>query len=170
MTSLTIAIATEAGALEISAMIVRAVRITNAADYQAWEIDAICENFSVDKIKEKMVERDVFVAKIDGTIVGSVSLGGNKLHSMFVEPGLQRGGVGTKLVKHLEDHAVTRGGRHFALVVVDHGAAILPEAWIPLPWTGRAALRLHFRDEQSAWWWLIRDCFALLDLQQIPNP
>ena len=42
-------------------------------------------------------------------IVGTIGLGGDKLRSLFVEPGLQGKGVGARLVAHLEAHARKAG-------------------------------------------------------------
>jgi putative acetyltransferase len=41
--------------------------------------------------------------------VGTIGLGGDKLRSLFVEPGLHGKGVGARLVAHLEAHARKAG-------------------------------------------------------------
>jgi putative acetyltransferase len=55
-----------------------------------------------------MAERDVFVAISDGQLIGTVSLGREKLYSLFVKPQLQGRSVGARLIDHLESHAWRR--------------------------------------------------------------
>jgi putative acetyltransferase len=93
----------------ISCLIQRTVRVSNAADYEPKVIDRICGNFTLEQVIEKMATRDVFVVCTGGRIVGTISLGGTKLHSLFVEPLLQRQGIGVRLVDHIETHAVAKG-------------------------------------------------------------
>jgi GNAT superfamily N-acetyltransferase len=101
--------ATTEDAAALSALIQRSVRISNAADYDVATIDAICRNFTSALVLEKMAQRDVFVADIAGIPYGTVSLGGGKLHSLFVDPQRQRTGIGRLLTVHLEEHARARG-------------------------------------------------------------
>jgi N-acetylglutamate synthase-like GNAT family acetyltransferase len=56
-----------------------------------------------------MAERDVFVCQAGGRIVGTIALGGDRLRSLFIEPGLQRSGIGARMVAHLEAHARQAG-------------------------------------------------------------
>lgn len=42
-------------------------------------------------------------------IVGMIALGGDRLRSLFVDPGLQQSGIGARLVAHLEAHTRTVG-------------------------------------------------------------
>ncbi|MEA2952114.1 MAG: hypothetical protein QOJ96_1634 [Alphaproteobacteria bacterium] len=109
MGTVTIRAATTADAPTISALIQRTIRITNSHDYGREIVDLICTNFTVEKVVQKMAERDVFVCFQDDVLAGTISLGDDKLHSLFVEPCLQRRGVGTLLVEYLEKHAIRRG-------------------------------------------------------------
>lgn len=93
----------------LSALIQDTVRTSNSCDYSKAIIELICTNFTRDKVIEKMAQRDVFVACNDDGIVGTVSLGQGRLHSMFVTPRRQGGGIGRSLVEHLERHAVGTG-------------------------------------------------------------
>ena len=101
--------ATADDAPAISAVALSAIRTTNARDYAPAAIDEICSNFTIDKVLERMQSRDVFVALSDGRIVGTISLGGDKLHSLFVDPISQGHGIGLMLVTFLEAHARTKG-------------------------------------------------------------
>ncbi len=86
-----------------------------------------------------MAERDVFVAKLDGQIVGTVSLGGGKLHSMFVEPSHQGKGIGIKLVEHLEAHAA-----NVRLVTLWLSSSVTAR-----PFYEKLNYQLHEREERS---------------------
>jgi len=92
----------------ISELIQRTVRVSNAGDYSSQTIEIICENFSPEKVVEKMRERDVFVCIQQERYVGTISLGDDKLHSLFVVPEFQGNGIGTHLVSYVESHAVKR--------------------------------------------------------------
>jgi putative acetyltransferase len=89
----------------ISALVQLTVRISNGRDYPPSAIDLIVANFAPDKVDQRMAERDVFVCQMGDRIVGTIALGGDRLRSLFVEPGLQRAGIGARLVTHLEAHA-----------------------------------------------------------------
>jgi GNAT superfamily N-acetyltransferase len=56
-----------------------------------------------------MAERDIFVCQAGGRMIGTIGLGGDKLHSLFVEPSLQKAGIGARLVAHLDAHARRAG-------------------------------------------------------------
>jgi N-acetylglutamate synthase-like GNAT family acetyltransferase len=101
--------ATTSDATAICALVQDVVRTSNSRDYTQATIELICANFTRDKIIDKMAQRDVFVAVSEHGIVGTVSLGNGKLHSMFVESRRQGEGIGRCLVKHLERHAVRSG-------------------------------------------------------------
>jgi len=109
MSRLSIRSAVLEDALKISVLIQRAIRETNASDYSPAVIDLTCANFTSERVVQKMAVRDVFVATIDTVIVGTVSFGGDKLHSLFVDSRHQHQGIGSRLVRHVEAHAVARG-------------------------------------------------------------
>jgi N-acetylglutamate synthase-like GNAT family acetyltransferase len=93
----------------ISELIRRTVRLSNAHDYPAEVVELIAANHTPDKVAQRMSERDIFVCQAGHRIIGTVGLGDGKLRSLFVEPGLQQGGVGARLVAHLEAHALKAG-------------------------------------------------------------
>jgi GNAT superfamily N-acetyltransferase len=111
MSELQIRPATPADAPAISALVQRAIRTSNSADYAPAIIDMMCANFEPDKFLERMAARDVFTAIREQDIVGTVSfsLPRAKLYSLFIEPRLQRGGTGGHLVRHIEQHATRLG-------------------------------------------------------------
>ncbi len=91
-----------ADAEAIGSLIRRTVQETNSADYPPEIIQMICLDFSVERVRADMARRDVFVAMCDGNMAGTISLGDNKLHALFVTPGFQRRGIATRLVAHIE--------------------------------------------------------------------
>ena len=109
MPAITIRSATAVDAGAVARLIERAVRVSNAPDYEPAVIERIVANFTLERVAQKMTQRDVFVAHLGEALVGSVSLGGGKLHSLFVEPSRQGQGIGRRLVDHIESHAVACG-------------------------------------------------------------
>jgi putative acetyltransferase len=115
MKDLVIRDATADDVAAISALVQHTVRISNSHDYPASAVDLIVANFAPDKVGQRMAERDVFVCHTGEHIVGTIALGGDRLRSLFVEPGLQQAGIGARLVAHLEAHARKVGVRELKL-------------------------------------------------------
>jgi len=105
---LTIRTASEADAAALSEIIRRALREVNARDYEPAIIEAIAANFSRDKLLEAIRSRPVFVAALDGEIVGTGSLEGTTVRSMFVRPDHERRGIGAALMRKIEALAIAR--------------------------------------------------------------
>ena len=99
----------------ISALVQRTVSISNSRDYPAEVVASIVADFGIDKLAARMAQRDVFVCERDDRIVGTISLGGDRLRSLFVWPEFQQGGIGAQLVAHLEAHARVKGVRELML-------------------------------------------------------
>ena len=109
MDALTIRPATTADVAAVSDLIRRTVRLSNAPDYGVAVAELIAADHGPDKVARRLAERDVFVCVEGARIVGTIGLGGDRLHSLFVEPGLQGKGIGARLVAHLEAHARAAG-------------------------------------------------------------
>ena len=99
----------------ISALVQHTVRISNSRDYPAEAVAFIVANFAINKLAPRLAQRDVFVCERGDRIVGTISLGGDRLRSLFVWPELQKGGIGARLVAHLEGHARLKGVRELKL-------------------------------------------------------
>ncbi len=104
----TIRPAIEADAGEISPAMLRALRKTNARGYTKEIIERIRANFGRYAVRQLIGKRTVFVATIDGCVVGTASLDGNKVHSVFVAPDAQARGIGTALMAEIESTARER--------------------------------------------------------------
>ena len=82
-------------AAEISTLVQRTVRISNGEDYPAQAIELIVANFAADKVGVRMAERNVFVCRKGGRVVGTIALRGDRLRTLFVDPELQHAGRST---------------------------------------------------------------------------
>ena len=104
----TIRPALEDDAAHISAVIMRALRETNAKDYSNDVIERIVRGFSPDAVRRLIGERTVFVATMRGSIVGTASLDGNMVRTVFVAPDVQTRGIGKLLMAEIERTARAR--------------------------------------------------------------
>lgn len=86
-------------------LILHTIRTSNAEDYEPAVLERICADFTPALIAAKMGERDVFVGMQHGHIAGTISLGSDRLHSLFVSPSVQGQGIGRCMVQFLERHA-----------------------------------------------------------------
>lgn len=94
-----------ADADEISVVVLRCLREANAQYYAPDVLTLIAENFSVAKITARMADRTVLVATIDNAVVGTASLQGTWVRSVFVSPDRQGTGIGRRLMHAIEELA-----------------------------------------------------------------
>ncbi|MDP3846649.1 MAG: GNAT family N-acetyltransferase [Pseudomonas sp.] len=92
-------------AVEISALIIAAIKETNAKDYPASFIEKLPENFSPEQIASRMLVRKTYIYVEDGKITGTASLDKIAIRSVFVMPRRQGLGIGLALIKHIEELA-----------------------------------------------------------------
>ncbi|MBR1210389.1 GNAT family N-acetyltransferase [Bradyrhizobium sp. JYMT SZCCT0180] len=104
----TIRPAREGDANEISAVIIRTLRETNAKDYSSEIIERIEHSFSPSAVLELLGKRTVFVAAIGGRVVGTASLDGSVVRTVFVSPDVQARGIGKLLMAEVERTARER--------------------------------------------------------------
>jgi|ERR1700683_2417453 len=102
---LNIRAATPSDAKAISLTIIRALHETNARDYPPHLIAAVAENFSPEQVAEQIAARQAYVAVVDGVVVGTASLQGRVVRSVYVDPNHQGKGVGARLMDTLEQLA-----------------------------------------------------------------
>jgi GNAT superfamily N-acetyltransferase len=103
--STTIRRAEETDAEGISRTILRAIQITNAADYPPHVITTVTGSFTPQHALAHLTNRQVFVAAINGEIVGTASLHGRVVRSVYVDPDNQGTGIGGKLMDAVEELA-----------------------------------------------------------------
>ena len=71
--------------------------------------------FTPQALKEPALKRDMFVAKDGGNVLGTVSLDGDKVFTLFVNPSAHRRGIGGALMDHVEKLAKERGHHQIVL-------------------------------------------------------
>lgn len=92
----------------ISAVILRALRETNAKDYTDEIIARVERSFSPDAVLALIAKRTVFVATIGSRVVGTASLDGSVVRTVFVAPDVQARGIGKLLMAQVEHIARAR--------------------------------------------------------------
>ena len=93
----------------LSQLIARSVNALNASDDSSEDVAFICAKHDVQHLQQHLQRREAFVLEIDNQLVGIVSLEGDKLHSLFVEPSSAKSGHGRTLVNHIESLARSKG-------------------------------------------------------------
>ena len=93
----------------ISRIIIAALRQTNAKDYPEAVIARVEQSFSPALVSELLARRLVFVAEGQDGIIGTASLDGRVVRTVFVDPAHQSRGVGKALMNAVEEVAVERG-------------------------------------------------------------
>ncbi|WP_194389230.1 GNAT family N-acetyltransferase [Bradyrhizobium sp. CCBAU 51765] len=91
-------------------IVLRALRETNARDYPASVIDRLVLTLP-EKVASNLEGWHAFVAIVDGRVVGTASLSGDTVKSVFVHPDHQRGGIATKLMGAVENVALAQSIR-----------------------------------------------------------
>ena len=91
-------------AAPVHEIVLRALRETNARDYPASVIDRLVLTLP-DKVVSNLETWCAFVAIVEGHIVGTGSLNGQTVSSVFVHPDYQRRSVATRLMDAIENAA-----------------------------------------------------------------
>jgi len=103
-----IRLASDGDADAISAVILRALRETNAKDYASEIIERVERSFTPTAVLQLMAGRTVFVAEMAGRLVGTASLDGSVVRTVFVAPDVHARGVGRLLMAEIERTARER--------------------------------------------------------------
>ncbi|WP_363213557.1 GNAT family N-acetyltransferase [Mesorhizobium sp.] len=101
--------ASEDDAEPVSRVIVAALRETNARDYAPDIIARVQQSFSPSAMLQFFRKRQVFVAVVGNRVVGTASLDGAMVRSVFVDPAFQGRHVGRRLMSRIEDAARANG-------------------------------------------------------------
>ncbi|MBI3197065.1 MAG: GNAT family N-acetyltransferase [Rhodospirillales bacterium] len=99
----------EGDAADVSSVILRALRESNTKDYSQEVIERLVKNFSPAEVLKLMGRRKVFVAVTGDRLVGTASLDGKVVRTVFVAPDLQGRGVGRRLMAEVERAAREMG-------------------------------------------------------------
>ena len=96
-------------AAAISAVIIAALRETNARDYPENVIRKIEQSFGPAEVEEMLNRRKVFVALREAQVIGTASLDGRTVRTVFVAPSAQGQGAGKLLMAEIERAAREAG-------------------------------------------------------------
>jgi GNAT superfamily N-acetyltransferase len=91
-------------------IVLRALLETNAKDYPASVIDRLVLTLP-EKIASNLDAWHAFVAIVDERVVGTASLSGDTVKSVYVHPDYQRRGVAMKLMGAVENVALSQSFR-----------------------------------------------------------
>lgn len=100
---------------KVSNLICDTLQEINSRDYSEAIINKMCAHFSPKTIIDLASRRAIFVAMEGANIVGTASLDGDVILSVFVDASLQGKGIGTKLMRYIEDTARKSGYRTLKL-------------------------------------------------------
>ncbi|MDU9416263.1 GNAT family N-acetyltransferase [Pseudomonas sp. zfem005] len=101
--------ATADDAAAISQVVRLALAESNARDYPAAVIASVQANFGPEQVRGLLAAREVLVAEEAGCVIGTASLDGDVVRTVFVAPGAQGLGVGRRLMEQVEALARERG-------------------------------------------------------------
>ncbi|CAH0254709.1 GNAT family N-acetyltransferase [Roseomonas sp. CECT 9278] len=93
----------------ISLVIIAALRETNARDYSEAIIARVARSFSPAAVLDLLERRLVFVAAKGDAILGTASLDGSVVRTVFVDPACQGRGIGRSLMTQVERAAMETG-------------------------------------------------------------
>lgn len=101
--------ATPDDATAISQVVLLALAESNARDYPPAVIASVQANFGPEQLRGLLAAREVLVAEEAGCVIGTASLDGDVVRTVFVAPGAQGLGVGRRLMEQVEALARERG-------------------------------------------------------------
>ena len=120
--------ATAADAEAVHEIVLRALRETNARDYSSSVIDRLVLTLP-DKVASNLETWCAFVAIVNGQVVGTGSLNGQTVSSVYVHPDHQRRGIATKLMDAVENAANAQSHGDVECPIVGYGKILLRKAW-----------------------------------------
>ena len=77
----------------------------NSKDYSKEIIDGMCSRFVPERMIENAKKRDIYVAELNGELIGTASLENNVIYGVFVDVNYHGCGIGRKLMSVIEDNA-----------------------------------------------------------------
>jgi GNAT superfamily N-acetyltransferase len=116
------------------------IRTVNAADYTASQCDAWAEGMDEEKYKIRLADSHTIIAEDGNLVVGFVNLeSGGHVDNIYTRKGHQSRGIGSSLLKAVEEIALREGvNRLYAEVSVtakpffeSHGFKVLREELAP---------------------------------------
>lgn len=105
----TFAQATEANAERLSRIVVDCLVKVNTRDYDDKDIGKMIPEFRPDTIKDKIINPGTIIALRGAKIVGTGTLEGEYIRTVFVDPSYIRRGIGRQIMGELEKTAKANG-------------------------------------------------------------
>jgi GNAT superfamily N-acetyltransferase len=102
-------LATGGDTAAISRVVIAALRESNSQDYSPEVVAQVERSFTPEAISSMLDKRKVLVALLGETIIGTASLDGNVVRSVFVDPAYQGGGIGRQLMDVIHATAASAG-------------------------------------------------------------
>jgi len=96
-------------ATKVSNIIRRCLREVVSKDYPKKAIESLCEFFTPTLLIKNLKDRIIFVAVENDKVVGTASLKGYTVFTVFVNPDFHGKGIGSKLMDKVEDLAKKNG-------------------------------------------------------------
>ncbi len=82
----------------ISRVIISALHVSNARDYAPEVIERVEQSFSVERVAQLIDTRQVLVAERNRQLLGTASLDGEVVRTVFIDPPMQGQGIGRLLM------------------------------------------------------------------------
>jgi GNAT superfamily N-acetyltransferase len=105
----------------VSDLVALALREVNSRDYPSATIESTVVHFSPENVAKMSCGRQMHVAEKDGDIVATGSVAKEWILSFFVHPRHHGQGIGTLLLRHLEQ-VIQHAGHSHALIPAGHTA------------------------------------------------
>lgn len=100
---------------ELSLLIVQTLRRVNIQDYPSEAIEQLVPAYGPGNLVERSKRQHMVVAETGGQIVGTASIDSDRVRNVFVEPSLQKKGIGRALMGEIETYARSHGQQRLFL-------------------------------------------------------
>jgi putative acetyltransferase len=93
----------------LSKLIAETLRRVNIQDYPSEAIEQLIPSYEPDELVQKSRSHHTVVADLDGQVVGTASIDGDRVRNVFVDPEMQKKGIGRALMSEIEAYARSHG-------------------------------------------------------------
>ena len=93
----------------VSALIQNTLLVSNLVDYDLEIIGNLLDAFSPEELRALAKKRKIYIYEVDGVLLGTIGLEGDRIYNFFVSPDRQGSGVGGELLDFVENRARAEG-------------------------------------------------------------